>query len=143
MNQNNEQQLQTLVNNTYNYKGKRLTVKSFKEVSGTYVILTNSQTLTCYPSELDTLINQLIFIEESQETQVTASGNQLPEVPVKFTYQKSETHVKLENALSKMIDKVQTDKKAIPKAKALCEIANTMVNLEKQQLAFLKASKQI
>ena len=143
MNQNHLDQLQTLVNNTYNYKGKTLTIKSFKEVSGTYVLLTNGQTLTCYSSELENLIRQLVLVKTSTQTQVAVTEDKLPEVPVQFTYQKSQTHTKLENALSAVLDEVKADEKAIPKAKALCEIANAMINVEKQQLAFLKATKQI
>ncbi|MBU2923031.1 hypothetical protein KO504_16905 [Winogradskyella psychrotolerans] len=143
MNTEHQIQLEALVNNTYNYKGKTLNIKSFKQVSGTYVILTSGQTLTCYPSELESLIKQLVLVESYQAVAPPSQTGKVPEVPVQFTYQKSNTHIKLENALSTVLDEVQKEEKAIPKAKALCEIANAMINVEKQQLAFLKATKQI
>ena len=61
--------------------------------------------------------------------------------PEKAEISKNENHLKLETALMDMLDLVKQNKKAIPQAKAICEITTAMVNLEKQQIALYKATR--
>ena len=136
----NKTNLENLENNKYNYRGKSFTVKSFKEVNSTIVIKTDVRTLTFLESEIPQFLNELTdYIEP--KPMIFSKENTLPEIP--FNYQKTATHQKLEESLKTMIDKVMNDKDAIPQATAICNISNSLVNLEKQQLNFLRMTKQI
>lgn len=54
-------------------------------------------------------------------------------------FQPSETQKKTQDALTTMLDKVlKGDANAIPQAKAVCDIANTMVNMEKSQIQLMQ-----
>lgn len=129
-------QLNELMNKTFVYKTKQITLLSYKQVNSTIVIKTSKQTLNFLESEL----NQFYANLEPVTLPETKPFKPSPQI---VGYQKTEIHTKLENALSTMIDKVLEDKEAIPQATALCNITNSMVNLEKQQINFLKATGKI
>ena len=135
-------ELDAVLGKTFKYKGKVITLKSYKDINGTVAVLTDKQTITKYAYEINNFVQQL------EPTDMLPSapddkGSSPAETPQSFSYQKSPIHIKLENALSKMIDQVEASEKAIPQAKALCDITNSMVNLEKQQILMLKATGQI
>lgn len=142
--QETKDQLEALIGNTYIYKNKTITIKSYKDINGTIAILTDKQTITKYNTEIKKFVSELKYIKSNVLEKPTSH---LPvkkqNISVSYSFQKSEIHTKLENAISDMIDKVQGNKEAIPQAKALCDLANATVNIEKQQLNFLKATNQI
>lgn len=132
-------QLNSLLNQTFIYKKKQITLLSFKEVGVTIVIKTDGLTLNFLHNEIDQFIKNLEPVKTPLKKTVPVVKTETSIVG----YQKTEIHIKLENALSTMIDKVLEDKEAIPQATALCNITNSMVNLEKQQINFLKATGKI
>lgn len=129
-------QLNELMNKTFVYKNKQITLLSYKQVNSTIVISTSKQTINFLESELNQFYKdlELVTLPEAKSFKPSAQI---------VDYQKTEIHTKLESALSTMIDKVLDNKEAIPQATALCNITNSMVNLEKQQINFLKATGKI
>lgn len=129
-------QLNELMNKTFVYKNKQITLLSYKQVNSTIVISTSKQTINFLESELNQFYKDLELVTLPEAKSFKPS-------PQIVDYQKTEIHTKLESALSTMIDKVLENKEAIPQATALCNITNSMVNLEKQQINFLKATGKI
>lgn len=141
-----EKQLNELLNKQFTYKGKVITILSFKDVAGTTVIKTDGRTIALKANEIETFLSQLVEYVPKIKSFTAENDSEietLPSTPVNFNYEKTPIHKKLEKSLSEMIDKVVDNKKAVPQARALCDIANSMINLEKQQINFLKATKQI
>jgi len=126
-----ENQLNKIINNTFIYKGLEYTFLSFKMVNTTLVVKTNKRTLNFLSNEIDNFLSSLTPVVNSNKITVKKSEGIIPE---NVQYQKSDIHKKLENALSDMIDKVKDNKDAIPQATAICNITNSVVNLEKQQI---------
>ena len=138
-------QLDQLINKKFNYQGKDIKITRYKNVTGLIVVFTDSLTYNFRVEEIQEFINSLRPILQNDKKVTKHVEVSPPEKSPQslVTYSKSPTHIKLESSLSDMIDKVITDKSAIPQAVALCNIANTMVNIEKQQINFLKATNQL
>jgi len=140
--------LDQIIDKSFLYGGKTITVKRYIQLStGTIVIKTDSRSFSFFKIEIEEFINDLIPVKSVKLPQSfrqidNEAEQKLPAVP-SFNYQKSENYIKIEKSLADMIDKVITDVSTIPQATALCNIANTIINLEKQQLNFLRATKQI
>jgi len=144
MTQEIQNKLDALIDNKYTYRGLVFTINKYKSVSGNVVVFTTVRTFNLLVNEVDEFIDSLVPFTEKRAVVVPQSKTvDEVTVPDMVTYQKSATHIKLEDSLKTMIDKVMVDKDAIPQATALCNIANTMVNLEKQQLNFLKTTNQL
>ena len=134
--------LDALVGKKFKKDRKEFGITSYKQVNILIVVLTNNGTFNFYEKELDEFIATLDPVV-GNFTLVAQSEPKKPTIPAPIVYQKTETHQKLEDSLNAMIDKVMDNKEAIPQAAALCNLTNTMINLEKQQLNLLKAAKSM
>lgn len=139
--------LDQLIGGSFIHLGKTITINSYKQLDNSLIILkTNIKTFNFYTTEIDSFLKGLTPVLETLPNNSLNKGDQLPSsnlIPGKIEIFKSETHIKLETSLNNMIDKVMDDKKHVPQARALCDIANTMINLEKQQINFLKSTNQL
>lgn len=130
---------------------KVYTLNNFKVLESNIVLFTDKRTFNLLKSELPNFLNSILaYTEKPGFVAKTSEGDNLPEKPNEspsfsmVNFEPTETQKKTQQALSDLIDKVLAgDKDSIPKAKAVCEIANTMVNMEKSQTELLKlATKQ-
>ncbi len=145
MNQEIKVTLDALIGKTYHKDNKKFTVKSYKQVNSLIVLLTTNGTFNFYPKEVSPFIASLKPVTNELPSAVTATKPSKKQelVIAAPVIGKTATHIKLETSLTDMIDKVLLSKDAIPQAAALCNIANTMINLEKQQVNLLKATKKL
>jgi len=77
--------------------------------------------------------------EEPTETQ--ENGKNLPATGTLgdlVGYQPSAESIAIKNALSDMLTKVSQSDKYIPQAKAICDISNTMINMQKNEIAIVQ-----
>jgi hypothetical protein len=139
--------LDNLIDNTFVKDKKKFTVKAYKQVNSLIVVLTDNGSFNFFEKEVDTFIEKLEPIEMATKSNFNLvpppKTPKEPQPPAPILYQKTRTHQKLEDSINAMIDKVMSDKTAIPQATAICNLTNTMINLEKQQLSLIKAAKSL
>lgn len=146
----NSEQLQALVGNTIIFKGAKFKLISVKPVQKNHILKTDKKTIVLNEFEL------IDFLKEAQIVTKTAkSPFQLPsddrhnmpmhrQDPIQLSiYEPTPAQKKVQDALLIMLDKVQEDKEHITQAKAVCDIANTMVNVERSQIELIKLSQNL
>lgn len=86
------------------------------------------------------------IIEQSQEKEnqlaTTSETNESSDIEVS-NYQPTKENVKVKEALMNMLDKVSTNTAFIPQAKAVCDIANTMVNIQKNEIQLIQMVNRV
>lgn len=153
---NYSQQLEALNGNTIKLGSwepinkKQFTVSNHKINASNTILFTDQRTFNLLNSEVEAFLSCIEIIEENKIHNAEApSSSTLPEV-TKVDLQLFEatpTQKKTQEALSKMLDKILSDDKevrlaAMPQAKAVCDIANAMVNMEKSQREWVKLATQ-
>lgn len=147
------EKLDKLIGVTINYQGKDYLVKNYKNNHGTVVIFTKQRTFNFLTSELDTFLDNIYMPTTEKNTNLGIQVNnqkknqELPVVEKAYKtslaiYEPTESQKEVNKTLLEMLKKVKEDPKAIPQAKAVCEIANTMVNLEKAQIQLMQLAQR-
>lgn len=149
--------LEKLVNKKVNYKGEKLIIKSFRFVSRNTVLSTNKRTMVLKEHEVESFLNTVNIIEETKQAKLTINNlkekketpmtenKKIPETNNRTSlaiYEPTESQKKVQDALLTMLDKVQEDSSLIPQAKAVCDIANTLVSIEKTQIQLHQLSRK-
>lgn len=143
-------ELESLNSKTFKYNGKLFKYKNHKQVGFNIVIYTDKQTFNFLPSSIKDFLNEIELIKEPINlTYKTALPNQekdkqsspIQKIDLAF-YEPTDAQKKLQEALLKSLELVQDDPKHIAQAKSVCEIANAMVNIEKNQIALMNAVKK-
>jgi len=81
---------------------------------------------------------------EEKETQVAETT--VPATTMNIVvagYNPTEENIQVKNALMDMLKKVSTSSHAIAQAKAVCDIANTMVNIQKNEIQLIQMVNKI
>nr|WP_315245117.1 hypothetical protein [uncultured Flavobacterium sp.] len=75
-----------------------------------------------------------------QQNQALATTQNLPEASdIEISgYRPTQENVQIKQALMGMLSKVSASSSAIPQAKAVCDIANTMVNIQKNEITMIQ-----
>lgn len=108
------------------------------------VLFTDKRTFNFLKSEIKNFLNLIEIIEAKEPFKANLNDNEnLPSTNNQkidlSVFEPTETQLKTQKALTDMLDKVLAgDKDAIPQAKAVCDIANTMVNMEKSQIQLMQ-----
>jgi len=161
----NSKRLENLKNKTFCLTGgldlierKKHNLINYKHNIDTTVIYTDIRTFNILNSELSTFLNQIQIIESNEafkpkkETIMKSieSKKQLDDLQSKSKekvnltiFEPTEAQIRIQNALVDMLDKVQKNDKYIPQAKAVCDITNAMVNMEKSQIQLLQLASKL
>ena len=144
MDANISKQLDELVNQTIFFQGQNLKIEKWKLVGGNYCIVTNARTLQFYPSEI-----QLNFLDKYEDEQAAdiirkftppaTSPPLKPQVAILIP-KENET---MKETLLDIMKKVKEDPTFLAQAKVICEITNTMVNVQKTELDMIKLQNAI
>lgn len=141
-------------------------VSGYKEFeSGTVVITADTKTVNLLPQEFQAFFDSLkevdpgIIIPEPTDkikfpevkTHVVSSEKKLPEAKNENTTttelvdqnQVTSQSVTMKNALMQMLEKVSADPKLIPQAKAMVDISNTIVNIQKVELQAVDLAQRL
>lgn len=136
-----QSRLEQLVGETKKYQGKEIIIEKFKNVNETIVIFTDKQTYTFHSYEIE------LFFKDLRDPKETA----LPTIPNTSEisingYQPSAENVKLKGTLMNVLDSLTgkdlPDENTLKKAKAICDIANTMVGIQKTEIQMINAIKR-
>lgn len=151
MNNTVKQQLENLIGKTFQLGGweiinkKKFNATNFKQGSSNTIIFTKERTFNLLNSEVEHFLNAIeiadkMVAEFKPKQHQKMKQETLPAEKVDLNiFEPSATQKKTQKALSDMLDKVISgDANAIPQAKAVCDIANTMVNMEKSQIQLLQ-----
>ena len=144
MDANISKQLDELINQTILFQGQNLKIEKWKLVGGNYCIVTNARTLQFYPSEI-----QLNFLDKYEDEQAAdiirkftppaTSPPLKPQVAILIP-KENET---MKETLLDIMKKVKEDPTFLAQAKVICEITNTMVNVQKTELDMIKLQNAI
>lgn len=141
-----EVKLEVLKNKYFKYNGVDYEYKGFKPVGANIIIYTDKKTLNFFPSELDGFLEAITFQETAIEDRQKLPSKYKDVVVSSKTsldiYEPTETQKKLQEALLSSLSKVQESPNHIPQAKCVCDIANTLINMEKNQIALINATKK-
>ena len=131
-----KESIESLLNKTFYYKGKEITITSYKEVRGQIILFKDEENLygRFNYEQFQAFLNQLkepgekkVFVPTQQQTFV----EMLPQENLDF-----------KNSLREMLKLVTKDKSYIPQAQAVCNISNAFVNIQKTELQIIQAIKK-
>ena len=122
---------------------REFTVNEVKYNRTNSILFTNRRTFNLLKSEIKHFLESIEIIEKKESFKATTEDRVLPSVKTEkvnlSVFEPTEAQIKTQEALSTMLDKVLAgEKEAIPQAKAICDIANTMVNMEKSQIQLMQ-----
>lgn len=151
-----------LMGKNISFRGEKFNFIRYKNVGQNKVITTDKKTIVLAPHEITDFLESHEVVAKrgnpnfikTKETLETFS-HQEPDIPADKTtlpaikemgkislsiYEPTDTQKKVQDALLSMLDKVQTNPEVIAQAKSVCDIANTMINMEKSQFEMMKFS---
>ncbi len=149
-----KEQLDKLTGETFRWEGQMYQFKNHRESAGKIVIETDKRVFVNYPNELEKFLQDITLVENFStfkpnlpvlETAPKAKNDTVATVPEKIDlaiYKPTDTQKRLQTALLDSLKLVMADAKHIPQAKSVCDIANTMVNIEKNQIALMNTAKR-
>ena len=134
-----------ILNKKVTYKSKAFTITNIKSVANKTVVSTDSQTFVFFPSEYIAFLEEVKLVTlDTREFRPHVTSQQQEAVKTNLAiYEPTASQKKVQDALINMLDKVQNNVEYIPQAKAVCDIANTMVNMEKTQIQLMQLARQI
>lgn len=130
-----KESIEALLNKTFDYKGKEITITSYKEVRGQIVLFKENENLfgTFNYEQFQAFLNQL---KEPGEKKVFVPTQQT------FVEMLPQENVQMKKSLLEMLELVKKDKEYTPQAQAVCNIANAIVNIQKTELQIIQAIKK-
>lgn len=140
MDANISKQLDEIVNQTIFYKGETFKILKWKLVAGNYCIVTDAKTLQFYPSEI-----QFQFLDKLEDEQAIEVIKKFPAPKEKVTavILIPEENKTIKETLLETLKKVKEDSSYLPQAKAICEVTNAMVNVQKTEIEIIKLQDKI
>lgn len=142
MSEDTKKQLEQLIEKTKMYLGKKIVIKSYKQVStGIIVVKTDSISYSFLPSEIEIFFKELKDVSESKNLPTTKGKNSAIAVNV---YQPKIENKTLKESLMSVLSEINNDPsdEKYKKASSICAIANTMVNIQKAEIQIFNTMKK-
>lgn len=134
------EKLQELKGKTFNYENKNVTLENFKHVSGIYVLfMPNPRNFLEF--ELESFFKEIVILDDKMPIPTNKQFIISQKDMVYFEPTKANEDVK--NALLDAIKQVKENKNFIAQARAIVDISNAMVNIQKAEHDFIKLSKNL
>lgn len=132
------EKLQELKGKPFFYQNENLTLENFKIVNGVYVLFM-PRPRNFLSQELEQFFNE---IQQPVETLPTDKQFVVPQEKMIY-FEPTKANGDLKNALLDAIEQVKKDKTYISQAKAIVDISNAFVNIQRAEHDFIKLSKNI
>jgi hypothetical protein len=126
--------LDEVVDREFNYKGKDVTITSYKIVGGSNVVIfMNDRPTNFLITEIDEFLSELYPPLGKQITpeQVVVPKNEL------LIFEPTKENKEIKQTLLETLRKVKEDKEFIPQAQAVCEVVSQMVSIQKTEIQML------
>lgn len=125
--------LKRMIENTYQYEGKKIKVLDVKEESKFGILQTDGGAIKISLEDIDEELSFFSLIKT----------NELARNPVlmEMISQSGSMYGELQNTLLDTIEKIKTDKEYIPQAQAINETMKSIIDLEKVKVQTLQLMK--
>lgn len=131
-------QLEQLVNQEFSYKGNNILIQEIKKLSSGFIVIkTSGRSYNFYPDEVR---SQFIDLLQPKQEKKELKHVKQEEVSVNVLLKQENQPVK--DALLDALRKVQQDANYVEQATALCNISNSLINIQKMELSFYKLQNQ-
>lgn len=143
--------LEQLKGKTKKYNGKEITINGFKEVHENIVVFTNKQTYNFLPHEIHQFFDDLKEPKPKKDKKfmpTTTNQNNVvktePNQIVVNGYRPSKENMQLKESLMDILKDIKESptKQNIEKARAICNVANTVVNIQKAEIQLINTLKR-
>lgn len=130
--------LEALVGTTVHYEKQNVKIEKFKEIAGNICIVTDVRSFQFYPNEIEESFLNKILPPKTPGTYTPPSvleKKAFVELPAE--------NISIKTTLMEALDKVKTDPSFLNQAKSICEITNTIVNVQKLEIEMIKLQKDL
>jgi hypothetical protein len=155
MTQSFQKELDDLKGVPFKYDNLVFTLNSWRKREGKYILETDRRTFVLFQKELKNFLYKITKVENGTSWEPKT----LPEIPLNppedtvedsdeeqkvdlAIYEPTTTQKELQESLMDALKKVQENPNYIPQAKAVCDIGNTIINMEKNQIQLMNAVKR-
>lgn len=128
------EKLDQLVDKEFVYEGTVYKISKYKEIGGNICVVTDKRTFQFYPSEIQKEFLDKISLHNTADLVIK---NEIPTIML------PEENKTIKELLMEAIKKVKDDSSYIKQAKSICDIANTMVNIQRAELDILRMEKNV
>lgn len=135
MDKNIKEHLEQLIDKEIIYQGTTHRISKYKEIGGNICVVTDKRTFQFYPNEIQKEFLDKIF-QHNTSTDLVVK-NKLPAIVV------PEENKTIKEMLMEAIKKVDENPDYIKQARSICDIANTMVNIQKAELDFVRMERDV
>lgn len=125
--------LETTIGNTYNYKGKNITIEKYKVVGVVNVVIFTPAPINFLASDIEDFLDNL---HDAVKREVGPAEVFIPESKLVSFEPTRENKIIKETLLATML-KLQTDPGYLAQAKAICEVTSVMVDVQKNEIQML------
>lgn len=136
------QSLNSLVDTRIKYEGRLYDITNFKETQRNIVVFSKQRSFVLQHQELDNWLESVKILETKEFDFPSIKQPEETEKVSLQIFEPTQAQKDVQEALLDILKKVKTDPAIIPQAKAVCEIANTMVNMEKTQIQLINLAKR-
>lgn len=131
-------QLESFIGSIVHYEKQNITIKKFKEIAGNICVVTDLRTFQFYPDEI-----QEKFLDKISDAKEEGTFTPPTKIEEKSFVALPEENNTVKGALLEALKKVKDDPNYLQQAKGICEIANTMVNIQKTEIEMIKLQKDL
>lgn len=139
-----KENLDQLIGKTKVYLGKTIKISKYKTVNETIVVFTDARTYTFTHMEIDDFFKQLKDVEDKKPKNKSLPQTINTSDIVINGYQPSAENKEIKSSLMEVLKAIKTnpDEQTLKKARAVCDVANTMVNIQKAEIQLINAVKR-
>jgi len=145
-----DKKLDDLINKAFKIKNLVYKLNSWRQTAGKFILETDRRTFVLYTKELEDLLLEINIVENHTSYKPSLptiadkgepGSHEIKKISLDF-YEPNNTQKELQEALLNSLKLVQENPKHIPQAKSVCDIANTLINIEKNQINMMNAAKR-
>lgn len=125
--------LDAIVGKTFNYKGKNITVEKYKFVNSSNTVIWVPTPMNLWNNEVPEFLDNLFepTIKPTTAAQVLVPENKL------IVFEPTAENKTIKATLLETLAKVKDDATYIPQAKAVCEVVNSLIDVQKNEIQML------
>lgn len=131
-----KERLDGLLNKNVRIEGKEVNVKRYNQNGGNILIVTNKRTFVCDINKINDYLDEIIPLGGDINGAVVSKTESEKDQGNVVSFQASSENKKVKDALLNALTLVQNKPNQVntQMAKNVCDIANTMVNIQKVEL---------
>lgn len=131
-------QLDSFVGCRVHYEKQNIKIEKYKEIAGNICIVTDLRTFQFYPEEI-----QEKFLDKISDAKEEGTFTPPSAIEKKTFVALPEENATIKLELVDILKKVKEDPTFLAQAKGICEIVNTMVNIQKTEIELIKFQKDL